>query len=228
MTDQLIIGDKASFDDFEASMAARTIGTPKKKSIRETVPFSNVTYDFSKINGEIYWEDRELEYVFEIFASTPEKLEDLKSAFANWIMNVTDEDLLDPFIPDHHFRVTYDDMDFEDDEGMDKTTATVKFLAYPYKISNFQKVYEVFIPAGNFDEIFLTVVNESTHPIMPVFKTDTTLLVFPDEYTSIAFGEGVWENIVPLPVGTTVIKMQSADEEVMDNHVTLTFREEAL
>lgn len=56
MLDQLIIGDKSSFDDFDASVSERNISPPKKKEIKETVPFSNVTYDFSKINGELFWE----------------------------------------------------------------------------------------------------------------------------------------------------------------------------
>lgn len=40
MIDQLIIGDKASFDDFGASVATRKIKMPKKKSIKETVPLT--------------------------------------------------------------------------------------------------------------------------------------------------------------------------------------------
>ena len=74
MIDQLIIGDKASCDDYGASVASRKIVPPKKKEIKETVPFSNVTYDFSAINGEQYWEERELEYTLEIIAPTPEEL----------------------------------------------------------------------------------------------------------------------------------------------------------
>ena len=42
MIDQLIIG----------GLAKSKKKPPKKKSIKETVPFSNVTYDFTAINGE--------------------------------------------------------------------------------------------------------------------------------------------------------------------------------
>ena len=135
MLDQLRIGDKYSYDDFGASVAERKIGKPKKKTIKETVPHSNITYDFSKINGEIYWEERELQYVLELDAETPEELEDLKIDLSNWLMNVFEEDLFDPFIEGYHFRATYDDIDFDDSE-VEKTTATVKFKAYPYMISN--------------------------------------------------------------------------------------------
>ena len=63
MIDQLIIGKIASYDDFGASVAERKIIKPKKKSIKETVPFSNVTHDFSAIDGELYWEEASLEYI---------------------------------------------------------------------------------------------------------------------------------------------------------------------
>ena len=65
MIDQLIIGSKKSYDDFGASVSERTIHQPKKKTIKETVPFSNITHDFSGIDGEVYWEERKLEYIFE-------------------------------------------------------------------------------------------------------------------------------------------------------------------
>ena len=135
MIDQLRIGDKYSYDDFGASVAERKIGKPKKKTIKETVPHSNITYDFSRINGEIYWEERELQYILELDAETPEELEDLKIDLSNWLMNVFEEDLFDPYIEDYHFKATYEDIDFDDSEVI-KTTATVKFKAYPYMISN--------------------------------------------------------------------------------------------
>ena len=161
MIDQLIIGDKASFDDFEASVAFRTIGLPEKKTIKETVPFSNVTYDFSKINGELYWNERELEYVFEIVAQTPERLEDLKAAFASWVMNIHQEELHDPFIPDHHFVATFSKIKFDDEEGLNKTTATVVFASYPYKVANLPRVFERTVTGA----VEMYVVNNSSHPI---------------------------------------------------------------
>ena len=142
MLDQLRIGDKYSYDDFLASVAERKIGKPKKKAIKETVPYSNKTYDFSKINGEIYWEERELEYILELDAETPEELEELKISLSDWLMNVMEEDLFDPFIEGYHFKATFEDIDFDDSE-VEKTTVTVKFSAYPYMLSNEEKTYEV-------------------------------------------------------------------------------------
>lgn len=181
--DQLIIGEKASFDDFGASVASRKIKMPKKKVIKETVPFSNITYDFSAINGEIYWEERELEYVFEITAETPERLEELKTAFASWVASAQEAELHDPFIPDYHFRATYEDMTPEDDEGMDKTTLTVKFTAYPYMIANVAKpIADVVYKPGGLNTT--TITNPYGREIIPTFLAEGgKVFVLTDEYS---------------------------------------------
>ena len=168
MNDQLIIGDKASFDDYMASLARRFIGLPAKKTIKETIPFSNITYDFSKIDGELYWEERELEYVFEMLAQTPEELEELKAAFASWVMNVFEEEIHDPFIPDYHFVGTFDDIDFEDEETLDKTTATVKLKAYPFKVANIPTVFNLKSDGVGSKEWYIE--NNSSHAVRALFK----------------------------------------------------------
>lgn len=182
MIDQLIIGDKASFDDYGASLARKSISPPKKKSIKETVPFSNTTYDFTAIGGEIFWEERELEYVFEMTASSPEKLEEMKTAFSIWVMNVIKEELHDPHIPDYHFLATYEDMSFDDEESMEKTTATVKFSAYPYKIANYPKTYELEMVSGH--ERIMWIENNSAHKIAPTLSLSTRVWLFIDGQNS--------------------------------------------
>ena len=168
MLDQLIIGDVCSYIDFEASVAERRITKPKKKSIKETVPFSNVTHDFSAIHGELYWEETELEYVFEITADSAEELEEKKQPFRNWIMNVMNEELHDPFIKDYHFLATFSDI-AEDDSEIEKSTITVKFTAYPYMIANFKRVYTCDLTT---EVSTLVVTNNSSHRIVPTFICD--------------------------------------------------------
>lgn len=230
MIDQLTIGDKSSFDDFAASVAQRKIRMPKKKSIKETVPFSNLTYDFSAINGETYWEERELEYIFEITADNPEKLEELKSKFAAWVMGVQAEELHDPHIPDYHFLATYSDMEPEDDEGLDKTTLTVKFTAYPYMIANYPKVYDIPLPSS--EELKLHVFNESEHPVPLTIANDTNIVfqvlnvspVGPGFHTVVLKpGEGTYSALL-LPKGMGYIVI--ANSEAKDGTVRISFREE--
>lgn len=164
MIDQLRIGNKYSYDDFEANVKERKIGSPKKKIAKDTVPFSNITYDFSKINGELYWEERPLTYIFEMDAATAEELEEKKIAFNTWVMNVFKEKLHDPFIEDYHFLATFENIDFDDSE-IEKTTVTVTFTAYPFMLSNVKKVFSFNIPTAA--EEIVQFENKSSHRVTP-------------------------------------------------------------
>ncbi len=175
MFDQLQIGNKLSFDDFEASIKNRKIGKPAKKSIKEQIPYSNVTYDFSAIDGEIYWDERELSYVFEIIADTPELLEEKKRVFASWIMNTFEAEIRDPFIKGYYFRGTYMDMNEDDDESVEKTTITVTFSAYPYMIADSPTAYAFLIEAGV--ESSVLVINNSSHRISPEIQVEVPVSI---------------------------------------------------
>lgn len=221
MFDQLRIGDKYSYDDFLASVAERKIGKPKKKVIKETVPYSNITYDFSKINGEIYWEERELEYILELDAETPEELEERKIALSDWLMNVMQEDLFDPFIEDYHFRATFEDIDFDDSE-VEKTTATVKFSAYPYMLANDEKIYSATIPTG--EPLVLTVKNNSSHRITPTLVIDAASINFEFGGALYAITEGeTTDPAFTLPVGESDFIIQPNET---GGNLTIKFREE--
>lgn len=223
MMDQLIIGNKASYDDFEASVRERKIHMPEKKSIKDTVPFSNKTYDFSAINGEAYWNERSLEYVFEIWADSPEELETKKQRFFGWIMNVMEEDIHDPFIDGYHFVGTYDSSDPEDDEHIDKTTITVKFTAYPYMIAN--EKTELVFKTYKATPIIETIEVNSSHRIMPKITTgDQALLSVNGNQIMIQAGTFESESVY-LMSGTNRIQIQNLNT---DSSLTMEFWEEVL
>ena len=222
MLDQLIIGEKASLDDFDASIAGRKIGEPTKKEIKDTVPFFNGAYDFSKINGELYWNERELEYAFEITADTPEELERKKTTFKNWVMNVFEEKLFDPHITDYHFLATYKDIDPADDESLEKTTITVKFTAYPYKIANDPTEYEFVIPAGT--EKTVNIINGGIHKVTPTVIVDAAItLIVGDTTYSVSAGD-ITDSRFELSVGGNTWTVKNANDA--NCTVTVKFYEE--
>jgi hypothetical protein len=197
---------------------------PPKKSIKETVPLSNLTYDFSAIHGgEVFWEERKLEYIFEILADDPEELEELKRAFSSWVMGVQGQELHDPHIPDFHFLATYDDMTPEDDEGLDKTTLTVTFTAYPYMIANYPKMYEVELQASK--QKTLQVLNESDHPVALTIVNDVgiTLKIGDALTTAIRTGNGTY-SALKLPKGLTDVVVTNS--EAKNGTVRISFYEE--
>lgn len=221
MLDQLKIGEKASLD-FGASVAERTISQPKKKEIKETIPFSNITYDFSKINGELYWEERQLDYVFEILADTPEELEAKKIAFANSIMNVFNEEIVDPFISGYHFKGTFSDLKFADEENVEKTTATATFKVYPYKIADEPKVYRQTIATG--DTVTMEVENNSSHRLTPTLIVEGGVAITLGEATYTAANGTYTDDTLKIEVGMNTLQVKNTGTE--EAVLTITFYEE--
>lgn len=205
MLDQLIIGNVHSYYDFGASVAERKNNKPKKKSIKASVPYSNKVYDFSAIDGEIYWEERELEYVFEIEAGSAEELERKKQPFISWIMGVMNEELHDPFIQDYHFLATYSEMS-EDDSQIEKSVITVKFTAYPYMISNLKKTYT--FPLTETASA-VAVYNNSSHRIVPTI-TATVACSITTGGSTFSFSTGVIESEkIMLAVGRNSMEIKT-------------------
>lgn len=205
MIDQLRIGNKYSYDDFEANVRERKIGSPKKKITKDTVPFSNVTYDFSNINGELYWEERTLKYIFEMDATTPEELAEKKIAFSAWMMNVFKEKLYDPFIEDYHFQATFADIDFDDSE-IEKTTVTVTFTAYPFMLSNVKRVFTFNLPTAS--EEVVQFENKSSHKVTPTLIASVPLS-FSHNGTTYSINAGEMTNdSFRLDAGINMIKIQ--------------------
>jgi hypothetical protein len=202
MIDQIKIGDRGSYDDFGASLAKPIKkNPPKKKSIKESVPFSNITHDFSAINGEVYWEEREIECVFEMVAPTPERLEEMRVAFSAWVMNVSNEKIHDPFNPNFHYIGTYEDMSFADEDSGEKTTATVKFTAYPYMRANLPRRYEFEVDAKGMPIVF--VPNGSSHPVAPVITVNGDITIDANNIVVDLKAGTYQDSKLSLPMGTT-------------------------
>ena len=200
---QLIINNKKSFDDFNVYIGERTITPPTKKIIKETVPFSNDVYDYSKLDGEIYWNEATLTYVFDIAELTTEQMEVVKSNLLTWLSNVHDDDIYDPYIGDYHYHGSYDSCSWEEDFGAGKLT--VDFLVYPYKIANNETQFSHTLTSGTNN---ISVVNNGSHRITPTFICS--------ENMAIQIGTIVYS----LPSGTT--KDDSVKLDVGTNNLIVT------
>lgn len=205
MIDQLTINGVGSYDEYDANVKERTIGAPKKKVIKETVPFSNETYDFSAINGEAYWEERSLEYILEMTASSPEELEEKKRELSAWLMNVAEAEIHDPFITDFHFYGTFESISYEDE--VEKTTATVQFSAYPYMRSNSKRAYTAALTTGN--EVGVTIYNNSSHRVSPTFISDVPFVIKSGDVSfSVPDGE-ITDSSFMLERGSNAVSVRS-------------------
>ena len=142
---------------------------PSVKRIRETVPYMNGSYDFSKLNGELTYEDRIISYTFDITGNDAEEMNAKKHDVSAWLCAVHEEDIQDDDYPNLHFVGSYHESDWEEDDGQGELT--IKFICKPYMCANVETV----IAAGT--NVSLTIQNDSDHRIVPIVETSDTLTV---------------------------------------------------
>lgn len=136
MTDGIKINGKHSYGDFGLYLKSRNIGLPDKKSIRETVPYMNGYYDFSALNGAPAWDERTIEYAFDVINDNPAELDNFVSCVLDWLSNVHDADIHDDTVYGYHWHGSYDAASIEWDETGMQAEISVTFVVHPFKIAD--------------------------------------------------------------------------------------------
>lgn len=122
---------KHSVRDFDCPYAYSQIGQPKKKIVRETVPYMSGYYDFSKLYGDAAYESREINYAFDFVESTPAALHTAVSRFADWLRGIHETSIVDDEVSGS-FTGTCDEIDVKYDESGMAATVSVKFTCQPF------------------------------------------------------------------------------------------------
>ncbi len=136
LTDGIAIGGKHTYRDFDLYIAERKIGLPRKKSIRATVPYMNGYYDFSALDGACAWDERIIEYTFDVIDDAGEGVDIKASRFFDWLCNVHEADIFDDSMPNYHWHGSYETINATWDESGAKVCVSVAFVCYPFKIAN--------------------------------------------------------------------------------------------
>lgn len=126
---------KHSYKDFGLYISERNIGYPSKIKIQERIPYSNEVFDFSGIYGGQEYEERTLEYTFEIaYGEKAKSYYMYETQVINWLMNINKKTpFKDDLIPGYYFlaeAVEGPGSDFKWIGG----SLSVSFTAYPFKI----------------------------------------------------------------------------------------------
>lgn len=125
--------NKHSFKDYGLTLASRSISIPKKNKITATVPFMNGSYDFSCLYGEQTYEERTLEYKFNVIGANKIHLNMIGINVLDWLLDGNKMPLYDDAIPDFYFLAECEEASFN--ENLSDGQITAKFKAYPFKIS---------------------------------------------------------------------------------------------
>ena len=123
-------------NSFNIVMESKSIQSPSKKKVKDSVPFMNGSYDFSTIatNGEIAYSEREITVTFGLPEETKEKLQVLYSNVLEWLVDVGKQKLIFDDIKDYYFMAEVEEStSFE--QTMEFGKLEVKFVAEPFKYS---------------------------------------------------------------------------------------------
>lgn len=117
-------------------MHSKSIQPPPKKKIKESVPFMHGSYDFSTVgsNGEIVYSEREITIILGLPAESKELLQGLYSSTLEWLEDVGRQPLTFDGIQDYYYLAEVEEVS-SFSELMSFGTLTVKFVAYPFKLS---------------------------------------------------------------------------------------------
>ena len=128
--------NKHSFNDLGLTVLnTRVIKTPSKIKITETIPFSNITYDFSNLYGYNCYSERKLEYEFLIKANNSIQLEFKRIEIENWLLSSNSKtSLVDDNIEGYYYNAECTSVEFEDMNNIGKLKAI--FIADPFRIGS--------------------------------------------------------------------------------------------
>lgn len=137
---QIKFGGKWSLEDFgvligQESDTNTRIEYAKPRVLRETVPFRDGSYDYSRMSGKLVYDDRTLRYTFIISGHTRTDVEEKVRQLDNWLGDSCDTELYDTDFQLWKFTgVSYLGMGdltyYSSNENRAQVTA--EFIAAPY------------------------------------------------------------------------------------------------
>lgn len=134
--------NKHSFKDLDLKVIDRDISESSKTKVTETIPFSNIVYDFSNLYGSQVFKPKKMVYTFQINEIYKHKLEFKRMEIENWLLyNNSKTKLEDDVVKGYYFLAECTETDFEDLKTYGKIKAT--FEAYPFRISTLQDGHDI-------------------------------------------------------------------------------------
>ena len=188
MIKQLIANGKSSYNDFGIYIKERNPSVPTKRRNIKTIPGMHGFYDFSSLYGEVIYEDRTIEYKFDITGWDVEDLDNERRRVMDWILNIHNTKIIDEYSPNYYWLGSYSDGSWKEDA--EQGLLTVKFVVYPFAISINPR--ELYINISDNEEKNIIINNDSSHRVVPKIITDGTILIKKDEL-NITLSSGEWE-----------------------------------
>lgn len=190
MIKQLRANGKSSYDDFGIYIKERNPSIPSKRTNKKTVPGMHGSYDFSTLYGEVIYEDRTIEYKFDITGWDVQDLDRERRRVLDWLMNINESQIIDEYMEGYYWQGSYLEGSWKEDA--EQGLLTVKFSVYPFAISLFPM--EVNFESTS-EKKEVTIDNKSSHRIIPTIITDNSINIeLNDKRISLSKGEWTVDN----------------------------------
>lgn len=220
--------------DMDVVMHSKTIQSPSKNKIKETVPFMNGSYDFSTVttNGEIAYGERQISIELGLNMYSKEGLQTLYSKTMQWIVDIGRSKLIFDDDPDYYYIAEVESSTTLD-QVMEFGKMSITFIAYPFKTSvdnageetwdlfNFELDY---MQDVEFDiDISKTVsIYNCGRSVCPLINCSSTMTLTKGSYTT---------NLLAGDNKDWLFKLQNGVNSISINgtgHIKFTFRKEML
>lgn len=137
---------KHTFNEFGLTVLERDIGAPNKKKIKQSIPFSNVEYDFSEIYGIQTYEPRILRYVLNVVGDhidSKVRINLIRTRIENWLLTSNQQSpLYDDSYPNYYFMAEIENGPVFNEQDL-IGLIEVEFKAYPFKIDSLPEGHDI-------------------------------------------------------------------------------------
>lgn len=135
ITEGFIFGD---YDSRENNMflISRDAPTPSEKEITESVPYMQGVYDFSTLNFDRYFDNREVTYQVMLFENEYENRKHPEQDIKRSLMKLDIQPLYDTHDQGYHWLGKCKSVTVDDDAEKGTLACTVVFDCYPFAIYN--------------------------------------------------------------------------------------------
>ena len=117
-------------------LTERTAPTPEEQEITESVPYRQGNYDFSMIDNERFFNNREITYKLLYAGEEYHNRKGFEQELKRQLMPHNWDKLVDTHEPTYYWRAKCKSVEVDDNSDNETLEATIVFTAYPYAYTN--------------------------------------------------------------------------------------------
>ena len=176
MINQILFGNKGTYDDFGLLMTGRSIGAPSPKKKQIKIPFRDGVLDYTQYSGRTFYDNRDLEFDFKLI--DPDRFYLVYSALAEYLhgkyMQVTI-----PEDPSYYYYGMCELSELEVSKALGKITISIDAEPYKYSKSspqdeikwddvNFETTIFRYIGTLSITDSYTLTITKGGNPVVPV------------------------------------------------------------